>query len=65
MGKAFWLGMIGGFLGFVGAIIAVLVGGISAAYSSSSESTMLYGLGLSAFIFSIVGCFNMLIFLVS
>ena len=55
MGKAFWLGMIGGFLGFVGAIIAVLVGGISAAYSTSSESTMLYGLGLSTFIFSIVG----------
>lgn len=55
MGKAFWLGMIGGFLGFVGAIIAVLVGGISAAYSTSSQSNMLYGLGLSAFIFSIVG----------
>ncbi|MGB9371608.1 MAG: zinc ribbon domain-containing protein [Halobacteriota archaeon] len=55
MGKAFWLGMIGGFLGFVGAIIAVLVGGISAAYSTSSQSTVLYGLGLSAFIFSIVG----------
>jgi len=55
MGKAFWIGLIGGFLGFLGAIIAVLAGGISAAYSTSSQSTTLYGLGLSAFIFSIVG----------
>ncbi|MFZ0926478.1 MAG: zinc ribbon domain-containing protein [Halobacteriota archaeon] len=55
MGKAFWIGLIGGFLGFVGGIIAVLVGSISATYSTSSQSTTLYGLGLAAFIFSIVG----------
>jgi MFS family permease len=55
MGKAFWIGLIGGFLGFLGGIVAILVGGISASYEVSSQAGTLYGLGFAAFVFSIIG----------
>jgi hypothetical protein len=55
MGKAFWIGLIGGFFGFVGGIAAILAGSLSAAYEVSSQAGTLYGLGFAAFVFSIIG----------
>jgi MFS family permease len=55
MGKAFWIGLIGGFLGFVGGIVAIIARSISAAYEVSSQAGTLYGLAAGAFVFSIIG----------
>lgn len=55
MGKAFWIGLIGGFLGFIGAITAVLAGSISEAYYVNSQAGELYGLAAGAFVFSVIG----------
>jgi MFS family permease len=55
MGKAFWIGLVGGFLGFIGAIITILAGSISEAYYVNSQAGTLYGLAVAAFVFSIIG----------
>ncbi|GGM18561.1 hypothetical protein GCM10011351_00420 [Paraliobacillus quinghaiensis] len=47
----FVLGLIGGILGFFGAILALFIGGVDAAFSETGSSS-LTGLGWSAFLFS-------------
>ncbi|PWU70181.1 DUF4064 domain-containing protein [Gracilibacillus dipsosauri] len=47
----FVLGLIGGFFGFIGAILALFVGGIDAAFSSDGTSEIT-ALGWLAFFFS-------------
>ncbi|WP_117170090.1 DUF4064 domain-containing protein [Paraliobacillus sediminis] len=47
----FVLGLIGGILGFFGAIIALFVGGLDAAFNETGSSSIT-GLGWSAFLFS-------------
>ena len=57
MGKRtveFVLGLIGGILGFFGAIFALAVGGIAGAFGAESAS-MVSNLGWSAILFSILG----------
>lgn len=49
----FVLGLIGGIFGFVGAIMALFIGEVDAAFSSSGSSTVT-GLGWAAFLFSIL-----------
>lgn len=49
----FVLGLIGGLFGFIGAILALFIGGVDAALSDSGTSSVI-GLGWSAFIFSIL-----------
>ncbi|RKJ65849.1 DUF4064 domain-containing protein [Butyricicoccus sp. 1XD8-22] len=54
----FILGLLGGIFGFIGAIMALFIGGIDAAFSSTGESEVI-GLGWGAVLFSIiaiVGC---------
>lgn len=50
----FVLGLIGGIFGIFSAIIALFIGGVDAAFSSSGTSDIV-GLGWSAVILSIVG----------
>ncbi|MFN2745167.1 MULTISPECIES: DUF4064 domain-containing protein [Bacillus] len=50
----FVLGLIGGIFGFIGAFIALMIGGIDAAFSSSGTSQIV-GLGWGAVFFSILG----------
>ncbi|MBS4201856.1 DUF4064 domain-containing protein [Bacillus sp. FJAT-49732] len=50
----FVLGLLGGIFGFIGAIMALLIGGVDAAISNSGESDII-GLGWAAIILSIVG----------
>lgn len=47
----FVLGLIGGIFGFIAAILALMVGGIDAAFSDSGTSEVT-GLGWAAFLFS-------------
>ncbi len=54
MGKAFWIGIIGGFFGIIGAITALMIGSISESFTSGSGGNMI-GLGLAALLFSIIG----------
>lgn len=49
----FVLGLIGGIFGFIGAIMALMVGGIDAAFSDNGTSEVT-GLGWGAFLFSIL-----------
>ena len=49
----FVLGLIGGIFGFIGAIMALLIGGVDAAFSDSGTSEVI-GLGWLAFLFSIL-----------
>src|SRR5699024_1345427 len=48
----FVLGLIGGIFGFIGAIMALFVGGVDAAFSDGTSEVT--GLGWAAFIFSIL-----------
>ncbi|ATH92534.1 membrane protein [Bacillus glycinifermentans] len=48
----FVLGLIGGIFGFFGAIFALFIGGVDAAFNGSSE---IIGLGWGAIFFSILG----------
>lgn len=50
----FVLGLLGGIFGFLGAIIALFIGGVDAAISNSGESTII-GLGWAAIFLSILG----------
>ncbi|MFZ1022103.1 MAG: hypothetical protein WCE82_06360 [Halobacteriota archaeon] len=54
MGKAFWLGIIGGIFGILAAVLVVLIGGIGQAFNATGASS-LYTNAAGAFIFSIVG----------
>lgn len=47
----FVLGLIGGIFGFIGAILALFIGGVDAAFSDTGTSDVI-GLGWAAFIFS-------------
>ena len=54
----FVLGLIGGIFGFIGAFVAIMFGGLDAAFSGT-ETSSITGLGWSAMLFStlaIVGC---------
>jgi len=48
------LGIIGGIAGFGGALFALFVGGIDAAFSASGTSSIV-GLGVAAIFFSLIG----------
>lgn len=48
------LGIIGGIAGFGGAVFALFVGGVGAAFSASGSGTVV-GLGLAAIFFSLLG----------
>lgn len=50
----FILGLLGGIFGFIGAIMALFIGGVDAAFSSSGESSII-GLGWAAIFLSIIG----------
>lgn len=50
----FVLGLIGGIFGFIGAILAITLGGIAGAFEVEGASSV-SGLGWDAFILSIVG----------
>ncbi|WP_433945680.1 DUF4064 domain-containing protein [Paenibacillus sp. SN-8-1] len=50
----FAMGLIAGIFGIIASIIALMVGGVDAAFSSSGTSSIT-GLGISALIFSILG----------
>ncbi|KAA6451219.1 DUF4064 domain-containing protein [Bacillus swezeyi] len=50
----FVLGLIGGIFGFIGAFIALMIGGIDASFSSSGTSQII-GLGWGAVFLSILG----------
>ncbi|PLR99578.1 DUF4064 domain-containing protein [Bacillus sp. T33-2] len=50
----FVLGLLGGIFGFIAAILALVVGGVDAAFSSSGTSEVI-GLGWAAILLSIVG----------
>lgn len=50
----FILGLLGGIFGFIGAIIALFIGGVDAAFSNSGESEII-GLGWAAIFLSILG----------
>jgi hypothetical protein len=52
--KAFWLGIIGGIFGILGAVLAILIQSISNAFSATSGSSLYYN-AAGAIIFSIVG----------
>ena len=54
MGKAFWLGIIGGIFGILGAIIAVMIAGLGETVNVTGASS-LYANAAGAFVFSIVG----------
>ncbi|HLR79548.1 MAG TPA: DUF4064 domain-containing protein [Bacillota bacterium] len=47
----FVLGLIGGLFGFLGAILALLIGGVDSAFNESGTSDII-GLGWGAFLFS-------------
>lgn len=49
----FVLGLIGGIFGFIGAVLAIFIGGVDAAFSETGTSEV-SGLGWSAFLFSIL-----------
>ena len=48
------LGIIGGIAGFGGAVFALFVGGVDAAFSASGTSSIV-GLGVAAILFSLLG----------
>lgn len=49
----FVLGLIGGIFGFIGAILALFIGGVDAAFSESGTSDVI-GLGWMGFLFSVL-----------
>jgi hypothetical protein len=54
MGKAFWLGIIGGIFGILGAVLAILIQSISESFNATSGTNLYYN-AAAAIIFSIVG----------
>ncbi|PKR82412.1 DUF4064 domain-containing protein [Heyndrickxia camelliae] len=50
----FVLGLLGGIFGFIGAFMALFIGGVDAAFNSSGESEII-GLGWGAVLLSILG----------
>jgi zinc-ribbon domain len=52
LGPSFWLGLVGGFFGILGGIVAFAVGSLS--YSYSTGDSQLYWLGGGAFLFSVM-----------
>ncbi|SMF89037.1 Protein of unknown function [Paenibacillus uliginis N3/975] len=50
----FAMGLIAGIFGIIAAIFAIFVGGVDAAFSSDGTSSI-FGLGVSAMLFSILG----------
>lgn len=54
MGKAFWLGIIGGIFGILGAIAAIMIQSLSEAFNATSGTNLYYN-AAAAIIFSIVG----------
>ncbi len=50
----FILGLLGGIFGFIGAILALFIGGVDAAFSDTGESQII-GLGWAAIFLSILG----------
>ena len=51
----FTMGLIGGIIGFIGAIIALLVGGVGAALGATEAGTKIIILGWFGILFAIVG----------
>jgi hypothetical protein len=51
----FVLGLIGGIIGFFGAIIALMIGGIGSALGGGKGASLLTSLGWMAILFAIVG----------
>jgi hypothetical protein len=54
MGKAFWLGIIGGIFGILGAVLAIMIESLSEAFNATSATSLYYN-AAGAIIFSIVG----------
>jgi hypothetical protein len=54
MGKAFWIGIIGGIFGILGAILAIMIQSISDTFNATSGTSLYYN-AAAAIIFSIVG----------
>jgi hypothetical protein len=54
MGKAFWLGIIGGIFGILGAVLAILIQSLSEAFGATTGTSLYYN-AAAAIIFSIVG----------
>jgi hypothetical protein len=62
MGKAFWIGLLGGFFGFLGGLLGLLEGALSVIMYSTAGQSFTFGQGFSlfevafaAFVFSIIG----------
>jgi zinc-ribbon domain len=53
LGGAFWLGLVGGVFGILGACVAILVGSFSESLTGSNQD--LYALGGGALVFSVLG----------
>jgi hypothetical protein len=54
MGKAFWLGIIGGIFGILGAVLAIMIQSLSETFNATSGTNLYYN-AAAAIIFSIVG----------
>ncbi len=54
MAKAFWLGIIGGIFGILGAVLAIMIQNLSEAFNATSGTNLYYN-AVAAIIFSIVG----------
>jgi hypothetical protein len=54
MGKAFWIGIIGGIFGILGAVVTIMIQSLSDAFNATSGASLYYN-AAGAIIFSIVG----------
>jgi len=54
MGKAFWLGIIGGIFGILGAVVTIMIQSLSDTFNATSGASLYYN-AAGALIFSIVG----------
>ena len=54
MSKVFWLGIIGGIFGILGALVAIMLQGIGEALNATSGTSLYYN-AAGAIIFSVVG----------
>ena len=57
MRASFWLGILGGIFGILGATVAILLGSIGSAFSSATMSSLYYN-AVGAIVFSILGMFG-------
>ena len=57
MRASFWLGILGGIFGILGATVAILLGSIGSAFSSATMSSLYYN-AVGAIAFSILGMFG-------